>query len=239
MAAPSRANGPGVAETAAVTRDLYQGRQPLPRPKLLLYTLAVAIGAWAVLRHSLRVAPLDGFCFAALITAGFYVLAKHRLGLSYQAEVVRDGRAALLPFLQNAPVHLDLAAVPSMTRRGPVVTGAGFDGAWLYIVEDGVAARIPGALIRKWQWAIETYQSQEVRVNVSVNGGVVSPAVPDFARSAAITRGLVMAKLASGLTVQVADVSKPSWRFTTDDRAVLEKWHEILTQVSEGKLVAG
>ncbi len=222
--------------SAIVTHDLYSGRKPLPRPKLLLYTLMFAVVAGLFIRHQFPPLSLNTIAATALLTALFYVVAKIRLGKLYYADVMQDGRDALLRRLGGRPQQLDLDAVPSLTRRGPVVTGAAYDGSWLYIIEDGVCAQIPFALVRSWQWRIEAYKDPEIHVNVTVNGAHAGPALPDFARSTAVARGIALAKLASGLTIQVADVGKPTWRFTTDNRAALERWHEILTQMREGKL---
>ena len=46
------------------------------------------------------------------------------------------------------------------------------------------------------------------------------------------------AQMASGLTLETADIERPTWRVQTTGEALLTKWHEILTQMSEGRLAA-
>ncbi len=221
-----------------VTRDLYAGRKPLPRPRLLRYTVGFAVLAWVALRQSSSFSGLAVTILTMFATLLFYRIAQSRLALFHRGKVIEDGRNALLPFLEGRPLHLDLDAMPSQTRRGAVATGAAYDGHWLYVIEEGTAARIPFSKVRKWRWNIETYKDPKLHVNVSVNGATPTPSLPDLLHREAVD-GWVRARLASGLTVQVADVGKPAWRFTTDDRRVLERWHEILTQMREGTLPSG
>lgn len=106
-------------------------------------------------------------------------------------------------------------------------TGIAYDGQAIYVLDNGVAAKIPWAAVREWRWNIEGYSEtrliggtaeQRLRNNVHNHDQKID----------ALSR--------SGFFVAVADVDKPEWQFTSADETVLRKWHEIFTQINEGRL---
>ena len=174
-----------------------------------------------------------------LVLAPFIFIVAFRIIRGREArdvfeEVCARARADLARALGRAPVHADFGAAPSGRSGGIVATGLAYDGERLYAIEESVAEPIPWSSVRRFRWSIETDRS--VQVDILVHGA--DPAyVPDFgARADAAAARTASAMRQSGFFLHVADVGRPVRHFVTSDRAVLERWYEILTQMKEGRL---
>ena len=149
-------------------------------------------------------------------------------------DVALRARLDLTRALGRPPIHADFSAAPSKLRKSVVATGLAYDGERLYAIEESIAEPIPWKDIRRFRWAIEA--DQTVNVHVDIHTPDATP-VPDFgARQMAQARRNAAAMLQSGFFLEVADVNRPVRQFVTNDKAVLLRWFEILTQMKEGRL---
>ena len=157
-----------------------------------------------------------------------------RRAIDIADEVASQARRDLVHALGHDLMQADFHAAPSRRRRGVVATGLAYDGQRLFAIEESVAESIAWAEVRRFRWPIASDNVVDVPVDVHVPG---APAVPDLgARGDARARRAAEAMTQSGFFLHVKDINRPVRQFMTNDRAVLEKWYEILTQMKEGRL---
>ena len=198
-----------------------------------------------VLTHSAGLTALLGFGAAEiwsplmLVLTPFVFLAALRILQGRRAtdvaeDVALRARRDLTGALGRPPVHADFSAAPSKQRKSIIATGLAYDGERLYAIEESIAEPIAWKDIRRFRWAIEADQTVNVHVNVHAPGATH---VPDFgARQIAQARRDAAAILQSGFFLEIADIDRPVRQFVTNDKAVLLRWFEILTQMKEGRL---
>ena len=87
---------------------------------------------------------------------------------------------------------------------------------------------VAGIRIRSWNRQVDDYSQIELHGRHDMGTQISVLASNDAAR--------VAAHRASGFTISTTDIEKPKWRFQTADKVVLQKWHEVLTQMNEGRL---
>ena len=149
-------------------------------------------------------------------------------------DVALRARRDFTQALGRPPVQADFSAAPSKRRKSIVATGLAYDGERLYAIEESLAEPIAWKDIRRFRWAIEADQAVHVHVDVHAPGATP---IPDFgARQMAQARRDAAALLRSGFFLEVADIDRPVRQFVTNDKAVLQRWYEILTQMKEGRL---
>ena len=199
------------------------GVWPLVLPATFIGTGLLAIAGGPLL---LIFAP-----FVLLIALRF---VRGRRALDVAEEVAARARKDLARALGRDLVQADFSAAPSRRWKGVVATGLAYDGQQLYSIEESMAEPIAWGDVRRFRWAIEADQTTEVRVEVHAAG---VPIVPDLgAREAGRAHRAAEAMTRSGFFLHVADIERPVRQFMTSDRAVLQKWYEILTQMKEGRL---
>ena len=181
-----------------------------------------------------------------LILLPFVFVLVHRVvrgreAIAAMTEVSARARQDLSRALGRELVYADFGAAASKRSKSIIATGLAYDGVRLYAVEESIAEPIPWADVRRFSWTIQTDQAVPVDVHVHVHGvglhGASLPYTGDFgARADAAAKRRAAAMTRSGFFLYVADVARPIRHFVTSDRAVLERWFEILTQMKEGRL---
>ena len=159
----------------------------------------------------------------ALGGGGFVILAR-RTERALSKEVIAKTKSALEAYA-GLPLQAADYSVAVAGKRGLAGSAIAWDGKAIYVVDRGEVVRIPPPLVREWRWEITG--SNRVQTFGSVNTGTqlqVQHANMDASAAAYAT---------SGLFVTVADVGKPVWQFTSRNRADLERWHEVLHQLTE------
>jgi hypothetical protein len=111
-----------------------------------------------------------------------------------------------------------------------LVDGIAYKDNIVYLMTRGKVFSIPFSLIRKWEWKIRTAGT------VEVHGVGVSTAAAQASANDSNINEAVKAFMQSGFFIQIADENNPMLQFHSYDEAVLRKWHEIFTQISEGKI---
>ena len=176
---------------------------------------------------------------APFISVVVHRVVSGREAMAVMKEVDARARQDLTRALGRQPVYADFGAASSERSKSIVATGLAYDGERLYVVEESMAEPIPWANVRRFRWTIQTDQAVvvDVQVDVSISGGSLLYIHGDpgaRANEAAKRRAAAMRR--SGFFLYVADVARPVRHFVTSDRAVLERWFEILTQMKEGRL---
>ena len=144
---------------------------------------------------------------------------------SQQVRTVREnGLRVFKAFVGDNAKHIDV--MEGVSRQGAdrlTPTGIATDGANIYVMDDGVGAKIPWDKVRNWSW-----QTEEAPIRYGRKGfGALEDGVAN-------QQSELNAYLSSGFFVTVADVDKPEWQFMTKDQTLLKKWMEIFTQIDEG-----
>ena len=111
-----------------------------------------------------------------------------------------------------------------------LVDGIAYKDKVVHLMTRGKVFSIPFSLIRQWEWKIRTAETLEVH-GAGIQATVAQASVNDSNVNAA-----VKAFMQSGFFIQIADENYPVLQFHSYDEAVLRKWHEIFTQISEGKI---
>lgn len=124
-------------------------------------------------------------------------------------------------------------AVSRENREVGFISGYGlaYDDSIVYMMEHGLAAKIPWTEVRKWSWNVDGYNTTAIYGGSLANNmsGNMAAAVNNANAKASAFRE-------SGFFVDVADIEHPRWQFMTIDEKLLTRWMEIFKQVSEGKL---
>lgn len=102
--------------------------------------------------------------------------------------------------------------------------GIAYGDGVLYMMRNGVAAKIPLEDIRDWTWRIEGYARNKVYGN---NLGLSLEVARD---NRAAMRA---AAFQSGFFVSVKDAQVPEWHFVSTDKNQLQRLDEMLTQAAE------
>jgi hypothetical protein len=170
----------------------------------------------------LCVITIIGIPFLLLVLVSYGLTLRH-LSKHATPRVLDQARGAFRAFIGHMPKHFDLGTT-NVTGKGITGTGVAYADGTVYMLDQGVGAKIPLADIRVWRWEIPGHD----RV-IGYGSERVAAALHTAAAEA-------KARSNSGLFVSVKDVEHPEWHFRCDDKAVLDRWHEILTQASEGKL---
>jgi hypothetical protein len=173
----------------------------------------------------LCVVSVVGLLLVPLVIVAYFLTAG-LLSKRLMPQVSEQARAAFSGFIGYKPKHFDVGWTQANGKRGITGTGVAYADRMLYMLDSGVAAKIPLADIREWRWEIPGYDK--------VIGYGDAGARTSAAFHTAIAKAAARAN--SGLFVSVKDVEHPEWHFRCSDKAVLDRWHEILTQASEGKL---
>lgn len=159
----------------------------------------------------------------------YFIMRNNRI-ISMSHEMRRQVGKDFEAFVGKPVLHVDYAAVGSR-RHANAITGTGiaYDGEDLYLLDDGIAARVPWHAVRSWQTHIAGYEQTKLH-----GGGAAS----QFTNSVDNQEARARAYQKSGLFIRVADIEMPEWQFMTMDEKILNKWAEILTQIEEGRKVA-
>lgn len=141
---------------------------------------------------------------------------------------------AFTKFIGKSVKYKDTAiAVSRENREVGFISGYGlaYDDSIVYIMEHGLAAKIPWTEVRKWSWNVDGYNTTAIYGGSLANNmsGNMAAAVNNANAKASAFRE-------SGFFVDVADIEHPRWQFMTIDEKLLTRWMEIFKQVSEGKL---
>ncbi|MEG3619773.1 DUF4755 domain-containing protein [Magnetovibrio sp. PR-2] len=138
-------------------------------------------------------------------------------------EVQENGLRAFKSFVGDQAKYMDVTeAISKKKNRCLSPAGLATDGNNIFVLDDGVGAKIPWDHVRNWGW---TTSDAPVRYGRTGFGGVEDVAVNQ--------QEAVKAIQSSGFFVSVSDVEKPRWQFMTKDEDLLNKWMEIFTQIDE------
>lgn len=212
--------------------------------KLPIYLYAAAIGAGAaflcvpLLQSSFKGDALGLFTtillviFLPVFAIAFAMIRNNpsmfkRKVLEFQETLFAEARDAIVREIGHAPKFMDFCMHPSADRETLIAAAIAYDSRKIYLIENGNLAVIPWKDVRNYSTKIDGYDQVQTRdKNLATRA-----ATQDQNRDA-----YQAALLASGLTISVADINKPSWQFICDDAQTLTKWFEILTQVNEGRI---
>lgn len=139
-------------------------------------------------------------------------------------EEVRKG---LIEFAGAELLFLDVSTATHPSRSEIAGSAIAWDGTSLYVVDGGLAGKIPWGLVREWSWRVEGVQKLST-VNNSTFEQQRRMAEVNQDRASAAYRG-------SGMFIEVADLEKSSWHFQSANAEVLKRWNEIMTQIGEGR----
>lgn len=141
----------------------------------------------------------------------------------------REVRRRFIAFIGAVPDHIDTAVFKY--EDGFRGTGVAYHDGRIFMMQAGHAVEVEWEDVRRWSYSVETPERLTTSsTNLTVTSHVLAQNLAsayDAARS-------------NGLTVQVASIDSPTWRFTTSDVRTCERWMEILAQVDErgGRLAA-
>ena len=178
--------------------------------------------------------PSKPFTYACLTIVGIVYFSLRpviyaRSGTSNNRTAEQEARENFPRFIGKPPTYMDIGSVGvGQDLQAASASGIAYADGRIFVLEEGVAAEIPWDRIRSWNWNVDGYSQTELH---GPHAGNVRLSV---ARSNQVAR--VLAFRSSGFVVVTSDIEKPEWRFQTRDEAVLKKWAEILTQMSEGRL---
>lgn len=109
--------------------------------------------------------------------------------------------------------------------------GLAYSDSTVYVMEHGLAAKIPWSEIRKWSWNVDGYSVTSV-----YGGSLANNAAANMTATINNAKAKWDAYMESGFFITVADIEYPKWQYMTDDKKVLSRWMEIFNQVNEGKI---
>lgn len=109
--------------------------------------------------------------------------------------------------------------------------GLAYDAGVVYVMEHGVAAKLPWSEIRSWSWNIDGYSKTVVYGGSLANNQAAN-------MQAAIHNNIAKwdAFRNSGFFIKVSDINHPQWQFMSTEEKTLIRWMEIFNQINEGKL---
>ena len=218
---------------AAIERKQLMGDRGVPVFRYMLIIQVVA--ALAVT----QVEWLSSFKFEAVLfyaflaswllwAVGLPLLVRHISSNSVNDRVRLETRTALKKWV-GKPLKVADYATTLSKRKKITGTAIAFDGEALYVVDQGEAVRVQPAEVVSWQWHVPDGQRVMLFGRARNNFGLTMDAAEANMAQASQEYD------ASGLTLAVRDLDKPTWRFNSNDKPTLERWHAILQQVVEGR----
>lgn len=147
-----------------------------------------------------------------------------------QKELTQDTESTFTKFIGRPVKYINtiLAGNDGFDICG---SGLAYENGVVYIMEKGLAAKIPWADIRNWSWSIDGYDT------TTVYGGSLSNNIAGNLQAAMENQNCQAAAVrASGFFIEVADIDYPRWQYQTVDQKVLTRWMEIFKQANEGKI---
>lgn len=159
----------------------------------------------------------------ALIATVFFAMIFPLISTTITNGIETKTRKALEEYIGEKPDYLNTSF--SMHNKNDVsISGSAIavHKDIIYIVDHGVVAKIGWDDIRKWGWKTAGY---EIFSGVGFSGTLNAKNATGNAKA--------IAYMDSGFFIEVKDVDKPSWQFMCDDKNVLKRWNEILTQMDE------
>lgn len=219
-----------VSQPALTPQVIFNPIRALPK-NLFLYFLIGATALGGVLTRNFN--ETVGAFFLALFAGGFawFFLLEIRLRyLRMKVNMQQLGTRYLRDFIGAEPRYIDTEAF----QAGFAMTASGiaYHDKNIYAMQRGKAVKIPLRLVRSWQTTVKGYEQLHVAGGGITTGTITAHTQANLANKTARNA----ARRASGLFLEVADINYPSWQFCTTNTKVLQRWHEILTQASEGKI---
>jgi hypothetical protein len=142
-------------------------------------------------------------------------------------EVSKEAARLLESFIGKPVKYIDSAS--ATFEGGGTGTAIAYDNRTIYIMDRGVAAKIPFDSVRSWRWVVDGYQVTKLYGNFD--------SLTLLKNEFDSLRARVNAIRKSGLFITVANIEHPEWQFMTTDMVLLKKWMEIFRQVQEGREV--
>ena len=166
------------------------------------------------------------FIFIVACTAGSISFIGRVRQTNARVPIINEAKAAMRKAARGELLasFAEISAIKG--KSGLTATGIAWDGENLIVIDAGELGIIPVPRIRNWKWSIagRTHHSA-----ASLN--------PGYQMQARIANEEEAAKqyVESGLFINVIDLEKPTWHVMTTDKAILERWNELLTQIDEGQ----
>jgi hypothetical protein len=144
------------------------------------------------------------------------------------AEVVKQKTEEVFKKFIGKPVKYLSVNVCGLGDRKVSGTAIAYDSGMIFIMDRGLAAKIPFDQIRNWKWSVAGYETTTLYGDVrQIDRYNVANRNANAQHEAYVN---------SGLFISVASLDYPEWQFMTIDEAVLKRWMEILKQASEGRI---
>jgi hypothetical protein len=151
--------------------------------------------------------------------------------------LVTDFRADFEKIAGAKMVYSDVGVAWHGTTIKP--SAIGFDGEKVYIVQKGMLKTLTRDDIRSWQWRIERGNFEPTVSTVYVNtvtNDVFHHRGDPIGDVIGSAQARAVARENSGLFVKCRDIENPTWKFTSSNQKILEKWAEILHQFTHGEM---
>lgn len=141
----------------------------------------------------------------------------------------REARRRFVGFIGADPDYIDSAVF--MYEDGFRGTGIAYHDGKVFMMQAGHAVEVEWRDVRRWSYSVA---APDLLTTSSIDSQVLTHVTSHNLASA------YRAAKSSGFTLQVASIDRPTWKFTTSDVPVCERWMEILSQVDErgGRLTA-
>ena len=192
---------------------------------LVVHALIGLVAAFLVSSVSGVVMFLVGFFGTFILWAGgLHLIIARSAEKKLASKLKTEAETALAAFARKPLQAADYSV--ALARPGMLAGSAiAWDGEALYIMDRGEAARIPLPLVREWRW--EVTGAETLQTFGRVGAGMKLDVMEANMNASAAAYGT------SGMFVTVADVGKPVWQFSTMEKGVLERWSEVLRQVTD------
>lgn len=176
---------------------------------------------------------LGAFSIGAMVhvLVGGQRLANAWAWAPFRAERRTEALAALKAFAVHPLVYQEGDVGHTGTSRDCWATGVAWDGEFLYVLDRGMGARIPPALVREWRWTA----NQAGTTGWFATGNHLDIAMAKQEALAQDDRNAARVAAGNGLFLSVRDLDRPTWQFQTSDEPTLRRWAEVLNQVFEGQ----
>lgn len=146
-----------------------------------------------------------------------------------QKKLLEEAEVALTEFIGKSVKYENVSI---SGRDGSLsASGLAYDNGFIFIMDHGLAAKVPWADVRNWNWNIAGHNT------VTVYGGNLKSNMAGNL-SASINNAIEKSRAhaESGFFIGVSDIDYPKWQFTSVDEKVLTRWFEIFKQLDEGTL---
>lgn len=169
------------------------------------------------------------FIFIALIYWGMNIRAIVAIPFvkKNSQRVMEASRSSLINFIGRNPKYLDVSF--DVKPDGIGGSAIAYDQGYVYLMQRGIAAKVPWGKIRSWKWEVPGY-SQIIDLGNPMSSESV---VTGIRLNAKNQEAFAKAFKNSGFFVEISDIENPSWQFTSNDVNVLKKWFEIFNQLNE------